>query len=248
MKKINQPVSIKAALLLILAAILLLASTVGSTRAALTYYSESYSAQLNMSNIGVSLVENGEIVSSRNYTEDGVWDETGTKELLSKMVKENEKFQIGKKYEERISVRNTGSIAAFVRVTLTKSWTNDEMKDITMSPDLILLNLLSQNGWVVDTDASTKERTVLYYTNALEAGSETPPISDTFQIDPEVAKKWKKAENGNTISYVYEYNGYVCKLEAEVDAVQTHNGGEAIKSAWGVDVTVSDDESSMSLR
>lgn len=44
-----------------------------------------------MSNIGVSLVENGEIVSSRNYTEDGVWDGTGTKELLSKMVKENEK-------------------------------------------------------------------------------------------------------------------------------------------------------------
>lgn len=38
------------------------------------------------------------------------------------------------------------------------------------------------------------------------------------------------------------------QTEAEVDAVQTHNGGEAIKSAWGVDVTASDDESSASSR
>ena len=32
-------------------------------------------------------------------------------------------------------------------------------------------------------------------------------------------------------------------LEAEADAVQTHNAAEAIKSAWGVDVNVSEDGS-----
>ena len=37
----------KVALLLGAAAVLLLGSTVGSTRAALTYYSENYSAQMN---------------------------------------------------------------------------------------------------------------------------------------------------------------------------------------------------------
>lgn len=55
----------KVALLLGAAAVLLLGSTVGSTRAALTYYSENYSAQMNLKHIGVSLVENGQVVSSR---------------------------------------------------------------------------------------------------------------------------------------------------------------------------------------
>ena len=42
----------KVALLLGAAAVLLLGSTVGSTRAALTYYSENYSAQMNLKHIG----------------------------------------------------------------------------------------------------------------------------------------------------------------------------------------------------
>ncbi|HIX37414.1 MAG TPA: hypothetical protein H9738_06035, partial [Candidatus Blautia pullistercoris] len=49
---------------LLSAAVLLLAgSTVGSTRAALTYFSENYSASVNISQIGVSIEENGETVS-----------------------------------------------------------------------------------------------------------------------------------------------------------------------------------------
>ena len=34
------------------------------------------------------------------------------------------------------------------------------------------------------------------------------------------------------------YDGYSFQVEAEVDAVQTHNAQDAIKSAWGVDVDV----------
>ena len=45
-------------LLLAASAVLLVGSGVGSARAALTYYSENYSAQMNMQSIGVSLVEN----------------------------------------------------------------------------------------------------------------------------------------------------------------------------------------------
>ena len=52
---------------------LLLASTVGSTRAALTYYNEEYFAQVSMSSIGVALLENGVEVSRREYTDDGQW-------------------------------------------------------------------------------------------------------------------------------------------------------------------------------
>ena len=46
-------------------------------------------------------------------------------------------------------------------------------------------------------------------------------------------------ENGyKTITTVYDYDGYSFQIEAEVDAVQTHNAVDAIKSAWGVDVDV----------
>ena len=40
---------------------------------------------------------------------------------------------------------------------------------------------------------------------------------------------------------VYEYDGAMFVLEAEVDAVQTHNAADAIRSAWGVEVTLEED-------
>ena len=39
----------------------------------------------------------------------------------------------------------------------------------------------------------------------------------------------------------YDYDGASFVVEAEVDAVQTHNAQSAIKSAWGVDVEVGAD-------
>ena len=50
-----------------LAVVLLIGSTIGSTRAALTYYSENYTAEITVSQIGVTLLENGKLVSSRDY-------------------------------------------------------------------------------------------------------------------------------------------------------------------------------------
>ena len=92
----------------------MLGSTVGSTRAALTYYSENYSAQMNLKHIGVSLVENGQVVSSRDYAEPDKWEGSTEGTLLSKMLGENEKFTPGKKYEEAIGVTNSGNIDTFV--------------------------------------------------------------------------------------------------------------------------------------
>ena len=36
----------------------------------------------------------------------------------------------------------------------------------------------------------------------------------------------------------YEYDNYKFIVDVEVDAVQTHNAKDAIKSAWGVDATI----------
>ena len=234
----------KPAVLLAASAVLLMASTVGSTRAALTYYSETYSAEVTVSNIGVTLVENGEGVSYRNYLKDDNWDES-TGVLLGNMLAEGEELTLGKKYTEEIAVTNSGSIDSYVRVILKKSWVDENgVKDTALSPELIDLNIVSGNGWVIDEANSTAERTVLYYTSILPVGATTPAITDTLSIDPAIGTKMIETvtTDGNgykTITYDYEYDGYTFNIEAEVDAVQTHNAADAIKSAWGVDVAVS---------
>ena len=229
--------------------VLLAGSTVGSARAALTYYSENYGAQVEVSKIGVSLVENGEVVSKRDYDSNGKWDEA-TGDLLTGL--KEEKIVPGKQYDEAISVTNSGSIDSYVRVILKKSWTNKEgEKDTTLSPDLINLNFPKGSGWVVDKKASTKERTILYYTTILKSGSKTNPLCDKLSIDGSIATKVKQdvteKDGYKTITTTYAYDGYNFQLEAEADAVQTHNAQDAIKSAWGVDVDV-DGNGNISLR
>lgn len=248
MKKNKKSFPLKPVLLLSASALLLLGSTIGSTRAALTYYSENYSVQVNMSSIGVTLMENGKEISSKNYTDDGEWAETKG-ELLSDMLGKDGKLTPGKKYEEKLSVKNSGNIDTFVRVILTKSWQDEAGKATDLSPELIELNLTG-NGWEQAKVASSPERLVLYYTQALPAGETTPELSDTIRIDNKIAEMVTKqvSPDGKTIQYVYDYNGYTFHLDAEVNAVQTNNAKDAIKSAWGVDVNVSSDETSISLQ
>lgn len=244
-------------LLLAASAVLLVGSGVGSARAALTYYSENYSAQMNMQSIGVSLLENDKVVSSRDYVSNNEWKGTSDGTLLTNLLGKDETFTPGKKYNEAISVKNSGTIDTFVRVIITKSWQDEKgNKNTNLSPDLIELNFLTDNGWQVADAQSTRERTVLYYTKALKAGKPTPALSDTLRINPSIAsdvtkpvpESEKESEKGKTITYTYKYNGYTFHIDAEVDAVQTHNAKDAIKSAWGVDVNVSDDETTMSLQ
>ena len=236
-------------LLLAASAVLLVGSGVGSARAALTYYSENYSVQMNMQSIGVSLVENDQVVSSRDYADADKWEGTTEGSLLSNLLGEDEKFTPGKKYDEAISVTNSGNIDTFVRVIITKSWQDANAgKNTALDPQLIELNYLTDNGWVIAEDQSTTERTVLYYTKALPVGESTPALSDTLRINESIASEVNKTVKDNTITYTYKYDGYTFHLDAEVDAVQTHNAKDAIKSAWGVDVNVTEDETGLSLQ
>lgn len=253
MKKKNKSSFVKPVILLSASALLLLGSTVGSTRAALTYYSDNYAAEVTVSSIGVSLTENGKVVSHRDYNhKNDEWnEETGA--LFENLLGKDEKLVPGKTYEEKLGVTNSGSIDSYVRVILYKSWQDDKgNKDTTLSPKLIDLNLVDGSGWIVDENASTAERTVLYYSSILPAGASTPAITDVLRIDPSVSKKVtedvKVDANGyKTITTTYDYDGYKFNVEAEVDAVQTHNAQDAIKSAWGVDVNVAAD-GTLSLR
>ncbi len=239
---------------------LLLFSAVGSTRAALTYYSETYSAQIDVQSIGVTLLENNQVISYRDYTHaDDEWYEASGKLL---QLPEEEKWQIGRTYDAELKVRNSGVIDEYVRVKLYKYWVDKEGKRLPyLSPALIDLHLLTDGGWILDENATTAhvregdgrdgERIVLYYDRVLTAvdenGSydETSLFADSITIDSSVATKVTeyKSADGSKITTVYDYDGASFVLEAEVDAVQTHNAENAIRSAWGVDVEIGQDGS-----
>lgn len=242
----------------VLAVALLLFSSVGGARAALGYYSDVYVSRVQMYNIGVTLEENAgdewKSVSWRNYDSnksDGSWDERYG-ELLKDMLKKGEELKIGKKYKEELRVKNTGEINQYVRVNIYKYWTDkDGNKLRSLSPSLINLNLTNiGTDWLLDEDASTPERTVLYYSKLLNKDKATPLFADSLTIDGMVATKVTQQSSTNekgltTITTTYDYDGTQFCVEAKVDAVQEHNAQDAIWSAWGQKVIV--DNGNLSL-
>ncbi len=231
---------------------MLLGGSIGGTRAALTYYSETYTSRIQMYDIGVSLLENDREISWRDYSSagDGTWNEN-TGILLENMLPEGETLTLGKRYQENLKVRNTGTINQYVRVSIYKYWLDAEGKKLRdLSPDLIGLNLVNLGtDWIEDEGARTEERTVLYYNKLLYAQgqgvSETPLFADALVIDDSIAKKvsqeTKKDGNYTTITTTYDYDGVSFRIEVEVDAVQEHNAQDAVWSAWGKRITVGED-------
>lgn len=230
-------------LLLALAVLMLLGSAVGSTRAALTYYSENYTAEITVSQIGVTLLENDKPVSRRDYNED-TWEEetnagkdTVSGALLQEMIPEGEELVLNKTYKEELAVRNSGNIDEYVRVRIYKYWMDkDGKKETSLSPDMIHLNLINTDKWIRGKTNSA-ECTELYYKGILPAEAKTELFADTIRIDGKLAESVELQENKEThvITMVYKYDGVEFHVEVEVDAVQTHNAQDAIKSAWGVD-------------
>lgn len=196
-----------------------------------------------MSSIGTSIVENGNVVANRDYTSDDSWEGTESGALFSNMTEEIDNFKLGKRYSYEISVKNSGDIDTYVRMIIKKTIQDaNGDKDTTISPELIELEF-SDEDWIIAEDQSTPERTVCYYKKILEMGSTTPNLINSIKVDNSIGKisteKLVTDENGyETIEVVYAGAEKSFNLDMEVDAVQTHNAADAIKSAWGVNVTV----------
>ena len=226
-KMIASPVTTIAAFAV--AAGLLLFSSIGGASAALTYFSDDYAANIQLHEIGVTLVENGAPVEG---------------ELLKGLLAEGEELKLGTAYQEQLNVYNSGVINEYVRFSIHKYWVDSEGEKIrTLSPELIGLNLVNLGtDWLIDQEASTRERTVLYYNKLLASQSETPLFADKLTIDGSIADRvgeTRETSGGyTTITVTYEYDGARFCIEAKVDGVQEHNAQDAIWSAWGRRVTI----------
>ena len=265
MKKIRRS-PVVTGLLFLLAVVLLFAGSVGGTQAALQVFSDDYYSALNLKHIGVTLRENDTDVSWRNYGDTAAsgFDQKQDGDLVLNHLGSDPYFRVGKKYDFKITAKNTGSIDQYVRIIVHKYWVkvgDDErfglkgwfhgLGDHTTKqgfyydPSLIHLGYNGTDShntaWLRDTDTktSTPEREVYYYTGILSSGSETAPLFDKLWIDRSVAKDpivtTSTGTDGSTVtSYTYDYDGYGFVVQVEVDAIQTHHARDAIRSGWGL--------------
>lgn len=223
---------------------LLAFSVVGSSRAALTYFSETYGAEVSMLDIGITLLENGEAVVTGGAGNDVRGAVQG--QLLSGLgAEEEESPRPGMKYPVDLAVKNTGSIDEYVRVTLYRYWekknplTGAYEKAPELDSSLIEVHFANSGLWRADESSATEERTVLYYTQPLAVGAVSPAFADTVEISDEgveaaVTETQSTDGAGNTVlTTVYDYDEARFVLRADVEAVQSHNADDAMMSAWG---------------
>lgn len=252
-KFLKSPVS--TIMIFVLAAALLAIGGIGGAIAVPTYESNFYTSQIGMQDIGVSLLENGQIRSHRNYnsTMDGTWDleVPGVLRFDGESSGSPFKFETlvpGVTYPEVLQIQNTGSINTYNRVTIYKYWLDEEEnKTNKLSPKMIHLHYVNKDVWMHDTNSDTDERTVLYYAPLLlgtidggGTGQLSVPFVDTVTLDGVLATMVEKdtSEDGKTITTKYKYNDYYFCVEVTVDAVQEKNAEDAILSCWGKNVNI----------
>lgn len=171
--------------------------------------------------------------------------------LFRNILIDGEKFQIGKKYEERLCVNNTGRMNCFVRAVITKKWIDSEGNETSiLDKDLIELGFASEeDGWIYTEDEKT-DRIILYYKNLIKPGESTTNFIEYLRINPSVQTETniveKNVGNGyKTINVTKNFYGYQFSLDVEVNAVQTHNAHDAILHTWFIDATISEDGNSI---
>lgn len=239
MKKIvKNPLVILAVGVLIVAA-----SSVGATRAAISYSNKADQVNFSTAKLQVERQEKQGDDYAVVSAEDSL-----TFPAIAEAMKTNDSdksndipFTVGKKYDENVRVVNTseGGYDEYVRVSVYKYWKDGKNKDTFLDPKLIDLEVA--NGWYEDKTAETLERKVYYLAKPL-AYNESHDFIKSVTIGNEVLTYVKTVDGDKTGVVVdeYQYNGKTFYVEIMVDAVQTHNATDAIRGAWGVHAEVDD--------
>lgn len=285
MKIGNTRLSRRTMALIAAAALLFGGGSYGATKAALTYFSNDYTAEFELDHIHVHLIENGTDVchgENNYYTVHRSDSKTDAGERKAKykgnLLEEYFGYsntthdssdpaytlgtpgtvQPGRTYPEEIKVKNgsgeenKSQIPQYVRLTIKKYWvkTSDDgktkTKDTELSPELIKLSYgkkdYNTSNWILNESENegSSETQTYYYKKVLNGGETSEPLFDSLTIDSSVADAYtehaseEKQGNKTIYTYTYDYDGYTFFIEADVQAIQTHNVNDAISSLWGV--------------
>lgn len=182
--------------------------------------------------IGVAILENDEIIAYIVGKTDG----TIVKDI------DLDDLKVGENFEKTIAIENYGSISEFVRIIISKMWfTADGIRKYDNS-DFIELNFIENSDWLIDENASTSSRIVAYYTKKIDSKEKTTNLINSIRIDPDIYRYGYTISEDDNGNITIEYNSYGFEIYIETDAVQAHNAKAAIKSAWGVDAEISENE------
>lgn len=233
----------KRTIALFAAALVLLVSggTMG-TKAALNVTGVPYEEAIQTDEVAVQITENGKEVGTKDpitiKTEPTIFKSVPTK------------FEPGKTENANVGVSNTGSADAYVRVMVHKYWLKKNKegeleKSLALSPSYIEPIATSKWKAVKGASGDKETETMIYYYQGKLGADTSAQLFTGIRINEKVLTNGRvKAESSTTeggvtvINYIYEYDGLKFVVEAEAQAVQTHNAKEAIKSVWGVDSSV----------
>lgn len=278
MKK-RQKMSKRTAALLVAALMLLSVGTFTGVRAAPQIQSDLYRAHFYLNHLQVHLLENGTDVCGGENTLNGEAKVIGRLATSLGYNSDSDMGSVepGMVYKEEIQAQNRQDVSEFVRMTIRKYWVVTEdgkivttqnsagktvpLKTTELSPDLIHLMYNGSDAcnpaWQEVTQESTTESKTYIYKNLLKDGATTEPIFNQLKIDKSVAVRDPEPivtkDGDRTIyTYVYRYDGCAFYIEADVQAIQTHNAQDAIRSQWGPYInatySIDDDTGSLSVK
>ncbi len=236
----------KGVIALVIAIALMAVGGIGGVRAALNTPSEDFTTWFYLNHLQVHLLENGRDICGGHNTLDGENKVTG--EFLQYLgYEDDEKLGLvdpGRVYTEEIQAQNGSDIDIYLRMTVRKYWVNTKTgeKATDLLPSRIHLTYGTQEyntgAWQKSEFETTTESATYYYTSVLGADGVTEPLFNRFSVDGALADAYTVTEvrEGNKVirTWEYLYDGYACFIEADVQAIQTHNAQDAIHSQWGV--------------
>ena len=142
------------------------------------------------------------------------------------------------------TVKNTGSVDAYIRVTVNKYWMQENEKALQLDSSLLTAQLLDHSNWIESSTEdlfgqnTTGETQVFYYKHPLKVNAAAEALLGSLQLAGSV---------GN------EYQNCGIRLEAVADGVQfagaAHNdvNQQGILSSWGVLAELDADGSILSI-
>ena len=234
MKIRNVKLSKRTLALAVVAVLLFCSGGLMETRAILNIQSDDYLAEIELDHLQVHLLENGkDVCGGTNTLKDKV-----SSNLLEHMGWDGATpgtYEPGRVYKEEIAALNGSQIPQYVRLTIRKYWRDsDGDKDSTLNPELIQLTYgdkaYNESVWQINDEETTTEAKTYYYSKMLEGNASTEPVVSQLRIDDSIVSPENiiTTKKGNTITYTYKYNGYIACVEADVQALQTHNANDAI--------------------
>lgn len=129
----------------------------------------------------------------------------------------------GDRYDYPIYAYNSGDFPSYIRITLTKYWSDshDEKNFDADSAKILLEN--NNSDWIIDTSDENNEVVYCYYKKPIDSKTSTTHVVDAIKI-----ADLKNADQDL-------YSPLTIKVDVEVDAIQKVAAKDAILAEWGLD-------------